>query len=149
MAKLSQIVPKDVYTVIPFMFYDETTGDMIQDKITILSPNIDRMSEFSERIGDSSKNEEILLALITTFTDLEIDIDGLKALSEAQKYFGEIFDALQVELYHILTIVVKQGFKTQKLVSEMDDEYFENLKDSGIKEIDDLIKLREMMKKPK
>lgn len=141
---LSSIIPKDIFTTIPVIM--EINGETIVDKITILSPTIERMEDFAELSKGSDSNEHILFCLIKTFTDINVDIENSDALKNSLNYFGEIFDALQYEMYRILTVIIKQGFKTREMIASMDDEFFDKLKDSGIKEIDDLISLKKSIK---
>lgn len=147
--RLSSIAPQEVQTLIPVSLQDPNTGEMIMDNIIVYSPTLERMEAFGEEVREDMQNEEILFILIKYFTDIVTDEKDIELLGNFKNYFSEVFDALAIELYRILTIVIKQGIRTREIIADMDEDFLDKLSETGIKEFETIKEFQNAMKKSK
>lgn len=139
--KLSQVIPQKEHVVIPVTLINPETMEYVFESITVFSPTVERVESFNSELKENMSNEEILLLLVDCFTDIVIDVDQ-KSFDNFKMYFSEVFDALSIELYRILSIVVKHGLRARAIATDMNSSYFEGLELLGIQESDDLKKIK-------
>lgn len=143
---ISKILPKKEYVIIPITILNPETMEYEMESITVFSPTVERVEAFNNQLVKGLKNEEILILLIEHFTDIAIDMDK-EAMGNFQEYFSEIFDTLTLELYRILTVVIKHGLQAKNMIADMDDSYFDELEKTGIENFQELKKIKETIKK--
>lgn len=126
MVKISQIIPSEIRTTIPFYFRED--GFEVWDNILVYSPTLERIDYFHKRL-QQVKNEDIdiLILLIECFTDVENDLD-IKKIEDFAIYFSGTWDALQAEMYQIYSEVIKQGLQAREKITSINTQTLDVLK---------------------
>lgn len=126
MAKLSQVMNKDVRKVVPF-FVQDNEGKLNEDKIIIKNPTKVQMEDLKtlyeeKENSDDITDEDIFFKMIEMFTDLDVDLNR-DEFFECMQYFSDVIEAIKLEFDGILYEIIISGYeKIDQLLSMPEDK---------------------------